>query len=396
MSNSRDINKRFSVLKKLLDDKGLGAEPETMYDSYKANYGPEIGENVLWSHITDSSPGLRNASPDDQEQFWAALAEIHKRVVGGTVTQFVDIPPLDFRLQNNIISDYMACMTERTDAYLEYHFAVICGLISRTIDRMVYIIFTQGTVHPNLWITMLGNSTTSRKTTTTEFGKKLKHTAVLTEEFDDTAFFLPNDFSPEAQVEVLSNNPHGAIWVDEAAGFLAAAKKRYMAGIIDILCTIYDGTSYRRTIRSKKGNEQTDFNIIDPYLSLLFTTTPERFSESTNLIDLTSGFLARFLYVFPQYRKEWRAFEEASEENDDDLQKLAKALTKIQQTIRENGLSRIHFESDALEYYQKWQKEKEQGAEARKDSIELAIIGRLIIYAAKIAIIWVHYAFLTG
>lgn len=349
------------------------------YDGNKCKYCPRKNEK----HGLDESPQVRNNTEKNTAEYLEDEEETAE-----TYLPPVDIPPLDFQLQNNMISDYMACMTERTDAYSEYHFAVICELISRTIDGMVFIDFTQGTVYPNLWITMLGNSTTSRKTTTTEFGKKLKHTAVLMEEFDDTAFFLPNDFSPEALVEVLSNNPHGAIWVDEAAGFLASAKKRYMAGIIDILCTIYDGTSYHRTIRSKKGNEQTDFNIIDPYLSILFTTTPERFSESTNLIDLTSGFLARFLYVFPQYGKEWQAFEEASKENDDDFKKLAKALTKIQQTIRENGISRIYFASDALEYYQNWQKEKEQGAETRKDSIELATIGRLIIYAAKIAIIF--------
>lgn len=46
------------------------------------------------------------------------------------------------------------------------------------------------------------------------------------------------------------------------------------------------------------------------------------------------------------------------------------------------------FVPGALEYYQRWQREKEENAEKTQDTIELAILGRLEIYAVKLAIIF--------
>lgn len=249
--------------------------------------------------------------------------------------QAPEIPPLAFALQNNIISNYIECMSKRTDGYTEYHYATILGILSRIIDRKIYVEFRQGRIFPNLWIILLGNSTTSRKTTCMYFGKDMVESTDFMSEslIDDGEFFIPNDFTPESFIEILTETPHGALWVDEAGSFLATAKKPYMSGVMDLLCRIYDGKSYHRKLRTKKGKEPDDFFIKNPYLSILFATTPERFSEYTTLIDLVSGFLVRFLYLFPQYPKKWMSFDEADESTADEIKKIEERLIQFYKTI---------------------------------------------------------------
>jgi len=299
------------------------------------------------------------------------------------------VPPFEFNLGDNMIKDYMNFMHQRTDAFSEYHFSVICALLSRIIDRQIYVELTQGCVYPNLWFMIIGDSTISRKTTAMQLGKGVIKRVFDRDIWATDNFFYPQDFSPEAFIELMSKEPHGAWWLDECAGFLALADRTYMSGIKDLLSNLYECGDHHRKLRTKrKSTEQTEFNIVDSYLTILFATTPDRFSENTNVIDLTSGWLVRFLYLFPRYKKRWRPFTEADENANDDLNILISKLDKIQQKIQAHGERRIKFESDAIAIFQEWQKTREDSAAERQDSIELAILGRLEIYALKLAIVF--------
>ena len=134
--------------------------------------------------------------------------------------------------EKNFIERYMEYGATQTDAYPEWHFASAVSLLSVIIDRKIILPLTLGDIYPNVWFFGIGDSTVSRKTT--GMGKAETFLAML--EVDDRR--LPNSFSPESFIEVLSETPKSYFWKDEAGGMLASMEKAYMADMRDLFCEL--------------------------------------------------------------------------------------------------------------------------------------------------------------
>ena len=85
----------------------------------------------------------------------------------------------------------------------------------------------------------------------------------------------------------------------------------------DAPCT-YDGKDINRELRtSRRKSDKTSFQVKNPYLNLMLATTPGSFAANTELLDVTSGWLPRFLHFFPNHAKDrWLPLEEGVPEND--------------------------------------------------------------------------------
>lgn len=286
--------------------------------------------------------------------------------------------------KNNLVTRYMEYGDTQTDAYPEWHFASAVSLLSVIIDRKIVLPLTLGDIHPNIWFFGIGDSTVSRKTT--GMGKAETFLAML--EIDDRR--LPNSFSPEAFIEVLSETPKSYYWKDEAGGMLASMEKAYMADMRDLFCELYENKDYRRKLRtSQRKGSKTDFHVHKPYLTQYLLTTPDIFKCHTSLIDLTSGWLLRYLYLWPEYPKKWMGFREKRTDDIDLWAGLFAMLREKKEYV--NALSdelKIGLTSEAWDFFETWQRVKENTAVENKDRIVLAILGRLEIYALKLAIVF--------
>ena len=80
-----------------------------------------------------------------------------------------------------------------------------------------------------------------------------------------------------------------------------------MDGFKETLMMLYDCKPISRKLRTnKRKSSQTEFNVTDPYLNIIWATTQDCFSNATREIDLESGFMARFLHFFPNRpKKTW-------------------------------------------------------------------------------------------
>lgn len=300
---------------------------------------------------------------------------------------FAEPEPIELRLHDNFIDDYVRLMSKRTDAYPEYHFAVACSIVSRIIDKTFYLEFMQGTIYPNLWFFLLGDTTISRKTTSIELGCNLVKED--DQEGDTDGFFYPQSFSPEAFVEIMSDQTHGLWCLDEAGALLSSLDKSYMVDLRDFLNYIYENRTYHRKLRTKKkGGEKRDFLIDDPYLVILFATTPENFREYTRKIDLTSGWLARFLFFYPEYSKEWKGFEPVNKELNEEYTKLKEKKDALKYRTSGKWKEKMEISDEAMELFTAWQKKKEMEGIERKDKILMAVIGRLEVSVLKLALIF--------
>lgn len=243
-----------------------------------------------------------------------------------------DIKNMKFEInvpEDHFISKYVDHWVGRNDAYPDYHFASALSMLSIAADRIIGVpTKNMGMIRTNLWILMLGVSSFSRKTTAlrpvrrfTYVGEGKLNTPVLNQ--------LPDTFTPESLIEDLAENQKAFHLKDECAQILSGMnKKTYMVDLRDLFCSLYDGDPFSRKLRTKVG-QSSYFRADNPYLSMQWATTPDNFYKSTSILDATSGFLLRFLPVFPQYPKEIMGIEIGNPDIDKVEEKLAREYEQI-------------------------------------------------------------------
>ncbi len=289
---------------------------------------------------------------------------------------------IELHLQTeSYVLKYLNYALRSNDAYFEYHFAAALAHLSIATDRRLYIRMVQQTIYPNLWIFCLGDSTISRKTTAAKKGEEM---AVAIFGFEK---FLPRAGSPEALIEILSDTPVGVIWKDEAGQLLKEMQKTYMGDIKDVFCKLYENQGDHRKLRTtQRKNQKTEFKIVNPYVTFFLATVPDIFKEYTNTLDVTSGWLVRFLYFTPDYEKPYMPFRP---ETDKDTKAWADALACLRNIFLkiQAAPGEIKLHPDALEIFQQWQETSERKLMEGRNKIEMAIFGRLVTYCLKISLL---------
>ena len=281
-------------------------------------------------------------------------------------------PILEVRLEkSNFVSKYIDYAKETSDAYMEYHYASSLVLLSVAADRKVVVSMRHGDIYPNIWIFPLGDSTISRKTT----AFKLCH-LILKNVYPRNG--LPSSFSPEALIEAIAMIPRSYYLKDEAGSLLASMCKDYMAETRDFFAEIYECGSYYR-----KTKKQESY-IVDPYITQYLMTTPDNLKEYTTKLDITSGWLLRYLWMAPNYPKAWKPYVQKSKEDFDKYAAIESAYREIVMRVGSNNHN-IPMSDEAMDFYQEWQKKIEKEAMEEQSNITKAIAGRLMIYAIKMA-----------
>jgi len=355
---------------------------------YLYEHGFEAGE--IYTLLTEYSPQEKWKERDDTYR-WGVIDAAVDKAEARAITEeqlgglsLAENPRLTVNLEpDNTIMRYIEYGKSTCDAYLEYHYSMSLNLLSISTNRNLVLKLSQDDVYPNIWSFNLGRSTISRKSAAAKKGEKF-----ASELFPPEAV-LPQSYSPEGLIEVLSKHPQSYLIKDEAAAMLEAMQKSYMLEIRDLYCLLYDNQGYSRKLRSGQRNEQREFIVVDPFVNIWCATTPASFREKTSMLDLLSGWLVRFLYFYPNYRKDWMAFKPASEE---DYTLQGEVLSRISQTVqvfyhREEPLN-IELSPEAWSYFQGWQEARERNLQRQPDDIELALWGRLSFYALKLSMLF--------
>ena len=237
---------------------------------------------------TGNSNGNSSAGPKEEEQ--AVTGEISEEDLKALPKAFN--PKLEVHLEaGNFITKYMIYAETTSDAYSEYHYASGLVLLSVAADRQILISMRHGDIYPNIWIFPIGDSTVSRKTTAHKLCK-----LILNSKYPRRS--LPSSFSPEALMDAISSTPRCFYLKDEAGSLLASLCKDYMAETRDFLAEIYECGDYYRKLK------KSECQITDPYITQYLMTTPDNLKEYTTPLDLTSGWLLRYMWMYPNYPKE--------------------------------------------------------------------------------------------
>ena len=289
--------------------------------------------------------------------------------------------------KEHFIQRFMAYGSDISDAYTEYWFAGGLFALAVAADKKIKMVLKQGTIYPNLYVSINGKSSLARKSTVVD-----KTEAVLCQVLPGMlSSLVPTEFSPEAFTEHLSDHNH-APWIrDEAAGVLSIMKRNYMLGFKDSLMQLFDCKPFYRKLRtSQRKGTKTEFRVDDPYLNLLWATTDASLGANTEQNDTLSGFMARFLFFFPQGKKtKWLPLEEGTAANSifegvvrDQLSSIAGKMGELPECTP------MHFSPEATRYYTEWQRVREEEWTASNDGNAMQIYSRLAPTVTKLGMLF--------
>lgn len=287
---------------------------------------------------------------------------------------FLSLPPSHFIC---VFCDWCGNLT---DGYEDYQIMGALWVLSSFCNYKVQVRLKQGTVRPNLFILIFGQSTKSRKSTVVQKTREVYEHV--------TGILLPNeDFSIEGYLESLDKNPQQHHVRDEAAGLLAKIHKQYNEGYQEFECAVYDGQSFKKTLASKGNKEPKEFNINDPYVTKFYATTPDNYIKYMQVEDFTCGREIRNLFCFPNYPKDKMPL--ALEEKTDEFRwlEVCDRASKIYDFIQDKKEITFSFDPEALEYYSNITSKLEDEVDKIDDDLLCSAVGRSQIHILKIAML---------
>jgi hypothetical protein len=289
--------------------------------------------------------------------------------------------------KDNFIMKYIDTMRQMTSSYSEYHFAMAVSILSIISDRRLKLSMRHKDIYPNIWFFLLGLSTVSQKSTAFDLGEETLSKISIESELEDLMKNkLPGSFSPEGFGKALLKcNGHGYEWKDESGELLKNMEKEYMSNMRDFLCDLYGNKEFYRSLM------KSDIFVKTPFVNMVLATTPDTFREYTKIGDLTSGWLYRFIYLYPEYEKSWMSVGKRTDKDNNNIRELVLLLKKKVNTIsaiKIGGEVNFEFESGCLEFYEKWSEKMYYKVQKGKNQTEAAFVGRLEDYVLKLAIIF--------
>jgi hypothetical protein len=218
----------------------------------------------------------------------ASSAQQHLTVITGT---FVPLTMPDLKIgsvHQYITDDYRKWGEQATDAVGAFHDLAAMMILSATVAGNVTLEASYGTVYPNLWGLILGDSTLTRKSTA------MRMATELMQEMEEDVI-LATDGSAEGLLSGLSTRP-GRVSVyfrDEVSGFFDSInRKDYLAGMPEVLTHLYDVPNiYKRALRKEQ------IIISKPVFIFFGGGIRDKVYSLLNEEYILSGFLPRFLIV---------------------------------------------------------------------------------------------------
>lgn len=224
-------------------------------------------------------------------------------------------------LGDGFLEHYITYAGNITDAPREYHLGVGLSMLSATIGSCAWDPLYRA--RPNLWVLLLGPSSSFRKSTSLNIGTSLLRQM-------DPSMFVATDFSPQALIsDIAGRGPSTSFFLrDEVSGLFRLMKgASYMAGIKEVLIKLFDGDSFERKLRTES------ISVRDPYFVWLGGGVEDKLKDSIEEDDIFSGFLIRFALIRPASRGPFRPLVYEPATNDERRIELVGELRQMRDRL---------------------------------------------------------------
>lgn len=302
-------------------------------------------------------------------------------------------PPYQFTSPfppGHFVGDWIRFASTCTDAPHEYHEVMALVLLAAVTPQVkARVKFWPHGLRTNLYVLLLGPSTTWRKSTATDHARRLLQRVA-------PQVIGPDKATPEGFGEQLSkrNGTTMLMYVDEFTGLLADLHhKPYMAGLSELLLKAYDGRDHRyarHSKRTKGGQREADEDRIeDPHLSFVGGATPTIFEPGgLTRKDLESGLLPRFAISMPLTKPPRLGLANVGEFDADDTHALDALTERLRRVWLwcDGPARRVEFAPGTLEALDAFAADTERRA-ALLDGGARAMLERTSAMVVKVAML---------
>jgi len=296
--------------------------------------------------------------------------------------------PYSFRCpvdNDHFLARFINYASSRTDAAHEYHEASGLTLIGgATLTVRAHLSPYPSGLPTNLYVLFVGDSTTSRKSTSKDLARDAQARGL-------PGSLSPDHFSPEAFVEHLASRPHNSttLYVDEFGELLDKLHHaKHMAGLRGLWMTVYAGADYTYRRHSKRGGSGAkvvdEDRIEGPHLGILGATTPAIF-EVLAETDVISGLLPRFAIIMPDAKPPRRPFFEIGDDTEQERSRLVSWLNDLHEWST-SGQRRVLFGPEVLDTLDAFGASIEADAPNRAETAK-AMLQRLTPMVVKVAML---------
>lgn len=191
--------------------------------------------------------------------------------------------PSDLIPTEGWLADYVSYARRHAMAPDQFHLA--CGLaaLSAIAGVAMYLPIGPRRYYGTFWGILCGPAGRARKTSAIGLAMDL-----VDEVIPDLQ--LPRDFSREALLEAVSQNPTGVLELDEFGGFMAKASRDYMSGVKQDLSGMWEARSgTRKTMKH-------EYKIHRPRLTIIGGCPLDDMLNFMRYGDLKQGFVSRLLF----------------------------------------------------------------------------------------------------
>lgn len=298
-------------------------------------------------------------------------------------------------LPSSFIDRYTSWVAERTDSAQQYTRTLACMLLSWAFGDRGYIRDKWGRVNLNLWATLVGPTSSTRKTTNRDLALGILHAFELNALGGDT-IDIGSDTTKEALGKALGprDGRVSLLQVDEVSGMFAEFRgKHYQAGTMEYLTKLYDGNVPVVLRATKDAGQPVRAKTV---FSFLGSGVPELVTEVLTRKDLESGFLARMLWAVADAppRKpgsdDWND-DEGVDTVDSGMGKWAMDLKVRAYKFDPKKPTVVRIGKRAQSRYNQWAEMVRQHAEGHSDPIVNAIVTRFQHSVRKLSALLAMY-----
>ena len=255
-------------------------------------YEAGMNEIEVFAVAIDSACNKFERDGRPLEHLWEDVQRAQLRFMSFNIGVGIDafeMPKLvEEQTSETFVDQYREWAAEATDAVVEFHNLGAFILLSAIVSGSVRIGTSYGSMVPNIWGLILGDSTLSRKTTS----MRMVMDFLLTLDHD---MIVATDGTAEGLLSSLASRPNktSIFYKDEVSGFFDSLnRKEYLSGMPETLTALYDVPPlFSRKLRKE--------SIIIESPAFIFFGGGVRDRVYETLIDeyIYSGFIPRFLIV---------------------------------------------------------------------------------------------------
>lgn len=238
----------------------------------------------------------RDGRPDSHLWREVLKAELERKTVEILLQdhRYLAMPALlslkeETNLKETIIDDYLAWATDATDAVPEFH-EITCAMVLSAMmaTNLRLPLSLDKPLVPNLWALVVGESTTTRKTTAMDMGMRF---------IDDIAhdMIVASHASMEGLMSTLALRPRmvSIFYRDEVTGFFSEIRKKdYLADMDVTMTKLYDVPSNLTRVLKKDK-----YTVSEPIFIFFGGGVPDKLYSLIDENDFMSGFIPRFLVM---------------------------------------------------------------------------------------------------